>query len=179
MTESTMKPHWRRSRPQHTERNVCTQSLPSMVVCKMADKQGSIQFQDVERPRVASHDSTVLDLAFVMDCTSSMGRYIRQAQQVSYKYITWDFSIHVIKEKKMHFIAATSIWRNSEGVITACVRWDCFVVFWIPNIWWRHQVETYSALLVLCVGNSPVTGEFPAQRPVTRSFWCFLWSAPE
>ena len=35
---------------------------------------------------------------------------------------------------------------------------------------WRHQKETFSALLALCVGNSPVTGEFPAQRPVTRSF---------
>ena len=36
--------------------------------------------------------------------------------------------------------------------------------------WWRHQMETFSALLALCAGNSPVTGEFPAQRPVTRSF---------
>ena len=36
--------------------------------------------------------------------------------------------------------------------------------------WWRHQMETYSALLALCAGNSPVPGEFPAQRPVTRSF---------
>ena len=27
-----------------------------------------------------------------------------------------------------------------------------------------------SALLALCAGNSPVTCEFPAQRPVTRSF---------
>ena len=31
-------------------------------------------------------------------------------------------------------------------------------------------METFSALLALCVGNSPATGEFPAQRPVTRSF---------
>ena len=30
------------------------------------------------------------------------------------------------------------------------------------------------ALLVLCAGNSPVTGEFPAQRPVTRSFDVFF-----
>ena len=37
------------------------------------------------------------------------------------------------------------------------------------DAWWRHQIETFSALLDLCVGNSPVTGEFPAQRPVTRS----------
>ena len=36
--------------------------------------------------------------------------------------------------------------------------------------WWRHQMEIFSALLTLCAGNSPVTGEFPAQRPVTRSF---------
>ena len=27
-------------------------------------------------------------------------------------------------------------------------------------------METFSALLAICAGNSPVTGEFPAQRPV-------------
>ena len=31
-------------------------------------------------------------------------------------------------------------------------------------------METFSALLAICVGNAPVTGEFPAQRPVTQSF---------
>ena len=60
-------------------------------------------------------------------------------------------------------------------------------------------METISALLALCAGNSPATGEFPAQRPMTRSFdvssylslnkrlskeswgwcfetpWCLLW----
>ena len=40
--------------------------------------------------------------------------------------------------------------------------------------WWRHQMETFSALLALCAGNSPVSGEFPAQRPVTRSFDVFF-----
>ena len=35
-------------------------------------------------------------------------------------------------------------------------------------------METYSALLALCAGNSPVTGEFPSQRPVTRSFDVFF-----
>ena len=33
--------------------------------------------------------------------------------------------------------------------------------------WWRHQVETFSALLAFCAANSPVPGEFPTQRPVT------------
>ena len=40
--------------------------------------------------------------------------------------------------------------------------------------WWRHQLETFSALLALCAGNSPVTGEFPTQRPVARSFDVFF-----
>ena len=38
------------------------------------------------------------------------------------------------------------------------------------STWWRHQMETFSALLAICVGNSPVPGEFATQRPVTRSF---------
>ena len=40
--------------------------------------------------------------------------------------------------------------------------------------WWRHQMETFSALLAICAGNSLVPGEFPAQRPVTRSFDVFF-----
>ena len=31
-------------------------------------------------------------------------------------------------------------------------------------------METFSALLAICAGNSLVSGEFPAQKPVTRSF---------
>ena len=38
----------------------------------------------------------------------------------------------------------------------------------LSGSWWRHQMETFSALLAICAGNSPVTVEFPAQRPVTR-----------
>ena len=37
-----------------------------------------------------------------------------------------------------------------------------------------HQMETFSTLLAICAGNSPVPGEFPAQRPVTRSFDVFV-----
>ena len=40
--------------------------------------------------------------------------------------------------------------------------------------WWRHQMETFSALLALCAENSPVTSEFPSQRPVRRSFDIFF-----
>ena len=35
-------------------------------------------------------------------------------------------------------------------------------------------METFSALLALCAGNSPISGEYPAQRPVTRGFDAFV-----
>ena len=40
-------------------------------------------------------------------------------------------------------------------------------ILWIS--WWRHQMGTFSASLVLCAGNSPVTGEFPASD---AELWC-------
>ena len=40
--------------------------------------------------------------------------------------------------------------------------------------WWRHHMETHSALLALCAWNSPVTGTFPSRRPVTRSLDAFF-----
>ena len=40
--------------------------------------------------------------------------------------------------------------------------------------WWRHQMETFTTSLALCVGNSPITGGFPSQRPVTWGFDVFV-----
>ena len=40
-------------------------------------------------------------------------------------------------------------------------------------------METVSALLAICAGNSPVSGEFPAQRPVTRGFDVFFDLSPD
>ena len=44
----------------------------------------------------------------------------------------------------------------------------------LTTSWWCHQMETFFASLALCAGNSPVIGEFPPQRPVTRSFDVFF-----
>ena len=44
----------------------------------------------------------------------------------------------------------------------------------LPTPWWRHQMETFSALLAIFAANSAVTGEFPAKRPMTRGFDVFL-----
>ena len=44
----------------------------------------------------------------------------------------------------------------------------------IPWPGWYHQMETFSTLLALCAGSSPVTDELPSQRPVARRFMCSL-----
>ena len=49
----------------------------------------------------------------------------------------------------------------------------CFVNI-CEERWWRHQMETFSALLAICAGNSPASVEFPAQRPVTWIFDVFF-----
>ena len=62
------------------------------------------------------------------------------------------------------------------------------------HTWWRHQMKTLSASMAFCVGNSPVTSEFPSQRPVKRSYdvsfdlrpnkglskhsWCWWYETP-
>ena len=70
------------------------------------------------------------------------------------------------------------MWKHFD-VITwlinmLCIHCVCIFGMGWPGTWRRHLMETFSALLAFCAGNSPVTGEFPSQRPVTRSFDVFF-----
>ena len=62
------------------------------------------------------------------------------------------------------FIPFTLRGRNICN-IRPCGRWRPLFLHtqchgcWCP--WWRHQMETFSELLAICAGNSPVPGEFP------------------
>ena len=67
---------------------------------------------------------------------------------------------------------------SNVTIITYIEEIPKFLEKYRSNSWWRHQLEAFFALLAFCVGNSPVTGEFPAQRPVTRSFDVFFLSGP-
>ena len=60
---------------------------------------------------------------------------------------------------------------RAQRVVSSCQS-NCELR--IEVTWWRHQMETSSALLAICAVNSPVTGDFAAQRPVTRSFDVFF-----
>ena len=87
--------------------------------------------------------------------------------------VPWDFVGHF---GLRYLVDKSNSWRNF--IENMCI----IVVITVPvsslaplgATWWRHQMETFSALLAICAGNSPVPGEFPTQRPVTRSFDIFL-----
>ena len=61
-----------------------------------------------------------------------------------------------------------SLWWNGVRHLSGHY-WDDYPGTLSFSAWRRHQIETFSASLALCAGNSPVTGEFPTQRPVARS----------
>ena len=48
-------------------------------------------------------------------------------------------------------------------------NWGRLVILLGEESPWCHQMETFSALLAFCAGNSPVTCEFSIQRPVMRA----------
>ena len=57
-------------------------------------------------------------------------------------------------------------WKSliDRNCYSCCTQYH---VYWcnctINLAWWRYQMETFSALLTICAGNSPLTGEFPAK----------------
>ena len=94
---------------------------------------------------------------------------------VKFKKYIWQYSILINLNKTLILTVITD----------PCSRSVCSCLKYNTRQWWRHQMETFSSLLTICAGNSPVTGEFPAQRPVTRSFdvffyWIISWvNSPE
>ena len=86
------------------------------------------------------------------------------------KYFLWNLQFGDAPVKMNNGPACASI--------PAVFRWgDCWTIHGYSKhmvAWWRHQIETSYALLAFYAGNSPVSGEFPSQRPVTRSFDVFF-----
>ena len=87
------------------------------------------------------------------------------------KYILFVFYSNQIS---LQFVPNDPIDRDRHSSIDGPVPWRIYFNRLQGVTWWRHQMETFSALLVLCAGNSPVTGEFPSQSPVTWSFDVFF-----
>ena len=90
-------------------------------------------------------------------------------------FLNWTYNNQLLLENhtlnilQMAFRYHYSMWKVTLLAFFMKER-SCFSI----HVWWRHQMETFSALLAICAGNSPVTGEFHAQRRVTRSFGVFF-----
>ena len=99
--------------------------------------------------------------------------------------IIWNAKYHIKCQISRHHGSCGECFRSGNSMLTDVVvllhllrtvtsKEICtqfvLVVSCCGCSWWRHQMETFSALLVLCAGNTPVTSEFPSQRPVTWSF---------
>ena len=67
------------------------------------------------------------------------------------------------------------VWERPSNLITHLSNQCNSLQDWVQDaISWWHPMEIFSALLALCMGNSPVTVEFPDQRPVMQSFDMFF-----
>ena len=100
-------------------------------------------------------------------------------------YWSWDFSFYMrlcIPEASQTSEAMMGSWltmilRGATDLFKMLtqIRLGNRALYCIVS-WWCHQMETFSELLALCVGNSLITTEFPASD---AELWCFLWSASE
>ena len=81
------------------------------------------------------------------------------------------YCMHVLVLYECHI---NCIHLKSSTYLKKRIEWYLACITLFKLSWWRHQKEKFSALLAICAGNSPVSGEFPSQRPVTRSFDVFF-----
>ena len=83
---------------------------------------------------------------------------------------------HLVIMKSFVFKVYWSFWNpivGSEMYIGMSSRKPSISSQLLPS-WWRHQMETFYALLALqCAGNSLVTGEFPAHKSQWRGALMF------
>ena len=77
---------------------------------------------------------------------------------------------------RTYFVTHLAIFKQTSYNMDSNIASSSHRLYPVP--WWRHQMETFSALLAICAGNSPVPGEFLAQRPVTRSFDVYFDLSP-
>ena len=95
--------------------------------------------------------------------------------QIAYSQVVWAKTDHVGCGVR----TCTPVYSEDYDIMfpwavyTVCNYGPMWVTTAIVVSWWRHQMETFSALLALWEGNPPFTGGFPSQRPVTRSFEFF------
>ena len=60
------------------------------------------------------------------------------------------------------------------SLLAKVMVWQRSLDNWGNFSWWRHQMETFSALLALCAGNSPVPVNSPGTKVSDAELRCFF-----
>ena len=89
------------------------------------------------------------------------------------EFLPGKYAIHFLNIKMAHVDQTISTDDGDQLTLHSWCHWcECFgnaltafsssiLALALPKSWWRHQKETFSALLAICAGNSPLAGEFP------------------
>ena len=117
----------------------------------------------------------------IIGCSEYSGAHLN-IETSSYQYRNSHNKYKMVSRLSHLYNRSTLTWKDClyiemgswplHGMISS-LNYKFFYDFWMQT-WWHHQMETFSALLDLCAGNSLVIGEFLAQRPVTQSFDVFF-----
>ena len=95
---------------------------------------------------------------------------IRWSSHLSEDDVRWSISTLRGFKKMIRPCHSSGHWCNSfMHVLSHTVKSLSLV------LWWRHQMEIFSALLALCAGNSPVLNS--PRKGQWRGALMFLWSA--
>ena len=102
---------------------------------------------------------------------------------VTNKHVISALSLSRSNSKHMQYclkLCSLQINDISESICSCCT-WHTALQYMNQRQqkwWWRLRMETVSALLALCAGKSPVTGEIPITKVCGAELWWFLWSVP-
>ena len=71
---------------------------------------------------------------------------------------------------KWYLTISTACITRVQKPLISNATWKNGYVMRRNKTWWRHQMETFAALLALCTENPPVTAGFFSHSSVARSF---------
>ena len=112
---------------------------------------------------------------FLTHICGTRGRWVKKCTSLRLFNLYNTFVVVIWEMMVIQEVNCCSWNQNTTNVKIYYLTFDQKVVNVVTySTWWRHKMDVICALLTLCAGNSPIAGEFPAQRPVTRIFDVFF-----
>ena len=119
----------------------------------------------IARNRQLKHVDILLCIHFWICWSPVLNKFIRNAIHVSDGYFanirpTMGMHDYLSADDVILRVWVKSFWNVTSGSDVV----GCHVLEGLKTLnlaWWRHQMETFSALLALCAGNSPIPANSP------------------